>query len=139
MATQATGEAEGKAPTAFGRGRQSLEQSVWYSGWLLTFLATGQDTQGQFALLELAGRKGNVPPPHIHHRESETFYVLEGEVTFSVGGRTIKATAGTMAFVPRGTLHWFTIDSDKVRLLVLNAPAGLDGYFKGQMLGLGSR
>ena len=41
-----------KVPIAFGRGRQSLERSAWYSGWLLTFLATGQDTQGQFALME---------------------------------------------------------------------------------------
>jgi hypothetical protein len=51
----------------FGRGRQSLEQSVWYSGHLLTFLATGVNTRGKFALIEIASRKGNVPPPHIHH------------------------------------------------------------------------
>src|SRR5215469_1281374 len=101
MATEVTGKMEFKEPLAFGRGRQSLEQSVWYSGWLLTFLATGQDTQGQFALQEQVGRKGNVPPPHIHHREDETFYVLEGEMTFSIGDRTIKATPGTMVFAPR--------------------------------------
>ena len=47
--------------TAFGRGRQSLKESVWYSGHLLTFLATGEDTQGRFALIEIVGRKGNVP------------------------------------------------------------------------------
>ena len=64
---------------AFGRGRQSLKESVWYSGNLLTFLATGEDTQGRFALIEIVGRKGNVPPPHIHHREDETFFILEGE------------------------------------------------------------
>jgi len=63
--------------SAFGRGRQSLKESVWYSGHLLTFLATAKDTQGRFALIEMLGRKGNVPPPHIHHRENETFYILE--------------------------------------------------------------
>ena len=42
-------------------------------------MATGEDTQERFALIELVGRKGNVPPPHIHHREDETFYILEGE------------------------------------------------------------
>ena len=47
--------------TAFGRGRQSLKESVWYSGHLLTFLATGEETQGRFALIEVFGRKGNVP------------------------------------------------------------------------------
>jgi quercetin dioxygenase-like cupin family protein len=114
----------------FGRGRQSLEQSVWYSGHLLTFLATGEDTQGKFALIELAGRKGNVPPPHIHHREDETFYVLEGEMTFSADGRTIKATPGKMVFLPRDVVHSFTIDSDQARILVLLTPAGAEGYFQ---------
>ena len=51
---------------AFARGRQSLKESVWYGGNLLTFLATGKDTHGRFALIEIVGRKGNVPPPHIH-------------------------------------------------------------------------
>ena len=130
MATQVTEKLGTKDPIAFGRGRQSLERSVWYSGWLLTFLATGEDTRGQFALQEQVGRKGNVPPPHIHHREDETFYVLEGEMTFSIGDRTIKATPGTMVFAPRDIVHSFTIDSEQVRILVLNTPAGVEGFFK---------
>jgi quercetin dioxygenase-like cupin family protein len=124
-----TGEIGGNL-IAFSRGRQSLEQSVWYSGWLLTFLATGQETRGLFALQEQVGRKGNVPPPHIHHREDETFYVLEGEMTFSIGDRKIKATPGTTVFAPRDVVHSFTIDSDEVRILVLNTPAGIEGFFK---------
>ena len=115
---------------AFGRGRQSLERSVWYSGWLLTFLATGEDTRGQFALMEQVARKGNVPPRHIHHREDETFYVVEGEMTFSVGDETIKATPGTMVFAPRDIPHSFTIDSEEVRILVMVSPAGAEGFFK---------
>ena len=78
---------------AFSNGRQSLDRSVWYNGSLMTFLATGEDTHGQFALIEAVARKGNVPPPHIHHREDETFYVLEGEVVVSVGDRTMRGTA----------------------------------------------
>jgi quercetin dioxygenase-like cupin family protein len=130
MATQVTGKIGDKESMGFGRGRQSLEQSVWYSGWLLTFLATGDDTQGQFALQEHVGRKGNVPPPHIHHREDETFYVLEGEMTFFIGDRTIKAAPGTMVFAPRDVVHSFTIDSEQVRILVMNTPAGVEEFFK---------
>jgi len=115
---------------AIGRNRQSLERSVWYSGWLLTFLATGEETRGQFALMEQVGRKGNVPPRHIHHREDETFYVVEGEMTFFVGDKTIKATAGTMVFAPRDVAHSFTIDSEQVRILVMVSPAGAEGFFK---------
>jgi quercetin dioxygenase-like cupin family protein len=124
---QTTGAAE---VVAFGRGRQSLERSVWYSGWLVTFLATGEDTRGQFALMEQVARAGNVPPRHIHHREDETFYVVEGEMTFSIGDDTIKARPGTVVFAPRDVAHSFTIDSEEVRILVMVAPAGAEGFFK---------
>ena len=116
--------------TAFSRSRQSLKESVWYSGHLLTFLATGKDTQGQFALLEFVAKKGNAPPPHIHRREDEIFYILEGEMTFSVGDQTIKATPGTLIFLPRDVMHSFQIESEQGRVLVLLTPAGLEGYFQ---------
>ena len=96
----------------------------------MTLLVTGQDTQGQFLLVEAVARKGNVPPPHIHHREDETFYVLEGEMTFSVGDRTIKATPGTAVFLPRDVVHSFAIESEQVRIISLATPAGLEGFFK---------
>jgi quercetin dioxygenase-like cupin family protein len=131
-----SGEAPGAAnmkPTesiAFSNGRQSLDRSFWYNGSLMTFLATGEDTQGQFALIEAVARRGNVPPPHIHHREDEMFYVLEGEVVVSVGDRIIKGTAGTMFFLPRDVAHSFTIESEQSRMLILLTPAGLEGWFK---------
>ena len=116
--------------TAYLRGRQSLKESVWYSGSLLTFLATGEETQGRFALIEIVGRKSNVPPPHIHHREDETFYILEGAMTASVCGQTIKGTPGTVIFLPHNVVHSFEIESEQMRMLVLLTPAGMEGYFK---------
>jgi quercetin dioxygenase-like cupin family protein len=130
MGTQGQNAMGAKPPVAFGRGRESLEQSVWYAGWLLTFLATGKDTQGRFALMEQTTRKGNIPPRHIHHREDESFYVIEGEMTFSIGDRTINAKPGTLVFAPRGIPHSFTIDSEQVRILVQVSPAGAEGFFK---------
>lgn len=115
---------------ALSRGRQSLDHSVWYNGSLMTFLATGEDTHGQFALIEAVARRGNVPPPHIHHREDEIFYVLEGEIVISVGDRTIKGTPGTMVFLPRDVSHSFTIESEQSRMLILLTPAGLERWFK---------
>ena len=129
-ATQAAANIKPTESIAFNRGRQSLDHSVWYNGSLMTFLATGEDTQGQFALIEAVQRKGNVPPPHIHHREDEIFYVLEGELTVSVSDRTIKATPGTMVFLPRNVPHSFTIDSEQGRMLILLTPAGFEGWFK---------
>jgi quercetin dioxygenase-like cupin family protein len=107
-----------------------LDRSVWYSGQLITFLATAEDTQGKFALIEVVARRGSVPPPHIHHREEETFYVLEGEMTFSVGDQTIKATPGTVVYLPRDVAHSFVIDSEQLRALILLTPAGFERFFK---------
>jgi quercetin dioxygenase-like cupin family protein len=115
---------------AFSHGRHSLDRSVWYNGSLMTLLATGEETQGKFALIEAVSRKGNDPPPHIHRREEEIFYVLEGEVAFLVGDRTIKGTPGTMIFLPRDLRHSFTIESEHARMLILVTPAGLEGWFK---------
>ena len=114
----------------FNRGRQSLDHSVWYNGSLMTFLATDEETQGKFALIEAVSRKGNDPPPHTHRREDEIFYVLEGEVVASVGDRTISGTPGTMIFLPRDVRHSFTIESEHARMLILATPAGFEGWFK---------
>ena len=114
----------------FTHGRQSLDRSVWYNGSLMTFLATGEETQGKFALIEAVARRGMVPPPHIHHREDEIFYVLEGEIVVSVADRTIKGTPGTMVFLPRDVRHSFTIESAHARMLILLTPAGLENWFK---------
>lgn len=130
METQVAEDRNGRESMGSAPGRRSLERSVWYNGWLMTFLATAEDTQGKFALIEAAGRKGNVPPPHIHHREEETFYVLEGEMTVSVGDRTIKATPGTLVTVPRDTVHSFVVESEELRALILLTPAGMEGWFK---------
>lgn len=130
METQVTVDARVEESVAIARGRQSLDRSVWYNGLLMTFLATGEETQGKFALIEAVARKGSAPPPHIHHREEEAFYVLEGEMTVSVGDQTIKATPGTLVVVPRNTVHSFVIDSDQARVLTLLTPAGMEGWFK---------
>ena len=129
-AMQAAANIKPTESIAFDRGRQSLDHSVWYNGALMTFLATGADTQGRFALIEMVGRKGNAPPPHVHHREDEIFYVLEGELAVSVGHRTMKAVPGTMVFLPRNVQHSFTVESEQARMLVLLTPAGFEGWFK---------
>jgi len=57
-AAPTAGDMKPTNPSAFASGRRSLDRSVWYNGWLLTFLATGEETQGQFALIEAVGRRG---------------------------------------------------------------------------------
>ena len=107
-----------------------LENSRWSPGYLFSFLLTGQETGGAFTLLEVTG-KGAVPPRHIHHREDEVYYVIEGELTFEVGGRAFAAPAGTAVWLPRGIEHGFAIESERAKVLLMLLPAGAEGYFAG--------
>jgi uncharacterized RmlC-like cupin family protein len=73
---------------------------------------------------------GGGPPTHVHSREEEGFYVLEGEITFHVSGEQLVAGAGTFANMPVGTPHSFKNESGKpARMLISVAPAGLEQMF----------
>jgi len=111
--------------------RTRLDRSLWYSGYLLTVLASGEETGGRFSLVEEVGRKGVSadPPLHMQTREEESFYVIEGEVTFYVGDDVIHATAGSYVQMPRGVPHRFSLESEHVRMLNLCSPAGFEGFF----------
>ena len=107
-------------------------RKIWMVGTdLITFKATGEETNGEFLLIETLVLPGGGPPPHVHHRESERFYVLEGEFEFLAQDEWIKAAPGSFVYVPKGSLHTFRNASDTVgRILVLVAPAGLEKFFE---------
>src|SRR6516164_6558532 len=108
-----------------GEGR-----TVAVVGDVYRFLATGDDTDGKYALFEAIVSPGGGPPPHVHSREEEGFYVLEGEVTFTVNGQRVVAQAGTFANMPVGTPHAFKNETGRpARMLISVAPAGLEGMF----------
>src|SRR5438132_8154555 len=99
-------------------------------GDVYRFLATGYDTKGNYALWEAVVLPGGGPPPHVHSREEEGFYILEGEITFSIGDQRLVASAGTFANMPVGTPHSFKNESSKsARMLISVAPAGLEKMF----------
>lgn len=99
-------------------------------GDVYRFLATGADTDGKYAQFEALVPPGGGPPPHVHSREEEGFYVLEGEITFQVGDRRVVATAGMFANMPVGTPHSFKNESDKpAKMLITLVPAGLEKMF----------
>lgn len=112
--------------------RDEFERSVWYSGYLLTFLATSDDTGGAFSLVEEFGKKGQSvePPMHVHSREEEAFYVIEGRMTFYVADAVIDASEGSFVSLPKNVPHRFELASDTVRCLNLCVPAGFEGFFR---------
>jgi len=72
---------------------------------LLTYKISSHQTGGACALFEAITDPGVGPPPHVHHREDESFYVLEGAYEFLSGRETLRASAGSLLYVPKCTLH----------------------------------
>ena len=94
------------------------------------FLATGEDTNGKYALIEALVGPGGGPPPHVHSREEEGFYILEGEIAFTIDGKRVVATPGMFANMPVGTPHSFKNETNKpAKMLATVAPAGLEKMF----------
>jgi quercetin dioxygenase-like cupin family protein len=101
---------------------------MWSLGGHFATKAAGADTDGRFALMEAVASRMTEPPLHVHHREHEAWYVLDGQLTLYVGGEVLVATAGCFAFAPLGVPPAYTLDVEPTRVLVLAAPAGLEAF-----------
>ena len=105
-----------------GEGRRAL----WVLGELLTYKVPSYGTSGTYALFEVTTPPGAGPPPHIQHREDESFYVLEGDYEFLIEGRTTRVGLGSLLHVPKGTLHAHKNMGEEVgSMLVIQTPGGL--------------
>ena len=98
-------------------------------GHKITHKVSGLDTNGAYSMLEVE-LDGDGPPLHIHKSEDESFYVLEGEINLLGGERNIRATAGSLIFVPKGTIHTFSqIAHQPAKFLVTYSPSGFEKFF----------
>lgn len=105
--------------------------AFWGPGDRYTFLVTGAQSEGAYFILEALVPPGGGPPPHIHRCEHESFYLLEGTISLTVGGQTIRASKGDFAHIPRGTVHTFRNDGETAaRMLVVFSPAGMEKYME---------
>src|SRR3954447_17054519 len=103
---------------------------LWFLRNRMSVKATAETTGGAFGLLESLIAPGFSPPLHVHHREDESFYVLEGEVTMQCGNQRFLATAGSFVFLPRNIPHSFVVEGDRpARMLTLLTPGGGEGFF----------
>ena len=121
MSTQAS--IAPQAPTARGQQR-------WFFGMLAEVKASSADTGGQYALLEMTAPPGLQTPLHVHYREDEGFYVLEGSVTIRVGDETVELAAGQHAYGPRDVPHTFTIGPDGAKMLWVLVPGGFEDFIE---------
>jgi quercetin dioxygenase-like cupin family protein len=101
-------------------------RSLWVMGVLVTYKIPSQKTGGAYSLFEVTTQPGAGPPQHIHHREDESFYVLEGEYEFLIGEETLRVGTGSLLYFPKGTLHAHRGVGEGVgRMLVTQTPGGL--------------
>jgi quercetin dioxygenase-like cupin family protein len=100
----------------------------------VSFLVTGAESKGGCFIVEGMAAPGGGPPPHLHHFEDESFYILEGTATFQAGGQTIHAKPGDFIHIPRGTVHSLRNDGDvPARALIIISPArptGMQQFFE---------
>ena len=106
--------------------RKTEGEARWWFGGLAEIKATAADTGGQMTIVEVTEPPGLEAPLHVHHRDDEGFWVLEGDVTFEVGDTTIEASAGDYVFGPRGIPHRFTVGEQGCRMLFIMVPGGFE-------------
>jgi mannose-6-phosphate isomerase-like protein (cupin superfamily) len=95
-----------------------------------TFLLTAEQTDGAYAVFEFFVPPGSGSPPHIHHREDEAFYVIDGEFEFTIAGQPLRVGAGQSVFGQRSVPHNFkNVGSTPGRMIVTVTPAGLERFF----------
>jgi quercetin dioxygenase-like cupin family protein len=111
--------------------RSGEGKALWGPGDMYTFLVTGEETVGTVFAMEGLVPAGGGPPLHIHDREDEALYILEGECEVEVGNNRALASAGDLVWMPRGTAHRFSNTGTGVARMILTfTPAGIEHFFE---------
>ena len=101
-------------------------------GMYTTFLATSAETDGDYFVTEGLVPPDGGPPPHIHHNQVETFYIVDGQVEVLLGDQVYEAKAGDFVHVSKGTAHRFINRSQTpAKLVITFVPAGdIEQFFR---------
>lgn len=98
----------------------------WWLGGLADIKLRARDTGGLLTIIEVTEPPDADAPLHVHHREDETFWVLEGEVAFEVGGATFPAGPGDCVLGPRDVPHRYKVGPSGCRMLFILTPGGFE-------------
>ena len=105
-------------------------EALWFLGTLATVKASADTTAGRVAVIEHLAPRGSGSPLHVHRREDEWFYIIEGALTFWVGGQVIEAPAGSFVYGPRDIPHTFVVSSAEARFLLVTEPGGFESFMR---------
>lgn len=98
--------------------------SYWMVDSLWSVLAPAEATGGALTVLDQVMPRRSGPPPHVHDRLHEYFYLLDGAISFRIGHEVTTARTGALLSIPAGTVHGFAVSSDTARVLNLYTPGG---------------
>jgi quercetin dioxygenase-like cupin family protein len=107
-------------------------EARWWWGNLAVIKLTGENTNGGLSVIDVTIAPGRMVPLHVHHREEETFMVLDGQLTFYIGDEQIEAGPGDLVVGPRDVPHRFKAGDEGARALFLLTPSGLEGLIREQ-------
>src|SRR4051812_46213846 len=116
-------------PSAPGAAPLS-ERARWHLGGLLTIRVAAGDSNGAIGVVEERAVRGYATPPHVHGREDETLFVIDGEMEYVVDGAPGVAVGGDAVFLPRGLAHHFRVVSADAHFLVIITPGGFEEFFQ---------
>lgn len=120
---QRTEQMTGLAPLAVSSDEG---EARWWLGMLAVIKTTAAETGGQLTIIDVTNPPGFEAPLHVHHRDDEGFWILEGSATIEVGDTTIEASAGDYVFGPRDIPHRYTVGENGCRMLFIMVPGGME-------------
>lgn len=109
--------------------RDQGERLMWL-GEPAILKITGVETSGNYAVAEVVSTPDGFVPLHVHENEDEAFLIMDGEVDFTVGGKTVSVGAGGFVFGPRGVPHSYKVKSASARIVMIFSPAGFEGFIR---------
>src|SRR5215831_16951929 len=95
----------GKGSVSLVARERNQGDSFWARRDHYRFKVASEETMGAVAVVEITAFPQNGPRPHIHHREHESFYIVEGTFSVVVGNRSFEAKTGACVHIPKDTLH----------------------------------
>jgi quercetin dioxygenase-like cupin family protein len=110
-------------------------QKFWLLGDVYSFHIIGAETDGKYAVLEITSPSGSCPPLHSHSKETEGFYVIDGEFSFQYGddssnNKIAVAKPGTFLHLKKNIPHTYkNVGNSTGRLLFKILPAGFENFF----------
>ena len=114
-------------------------EARWWFDSLAVIKATADDTGGRMTIVEVTEPPGAEAPLHVHHREDEGFFILEGSATLYVGDEVIEAGPGDYAMGPKDIPHRYTVGPEGCRMLFICLPGGFENLVRDMSMPAESR